>query len=375
MAIVGGGLAGGLLAYALSVRRPEIKVRLIEPQRTLGGNHIWSFFSADIDPADRWIVEPFVDHSWNGYEVRFPQHERTLGVQYNSIRSESFDVRLRDALPADVPVAAEAVSMSATTVALNTQVRMSARAVVDARGAAKTGLLEVGWQKFVGQELRTRTPHGQTLPIVMDATVTQDDGYRFVYVLPLSEDRLFVEDTYYSDGPAISRDVLTARIAAYAAAQGWDVAEVLSEESGALPVAMGGNFEAYWRSGGSAAKIGMRAGLFNAATGYSLPEAVRTAARIVAMPSITGAELVEAMHDHAAVQWQTQGFYRLLNRMVFRAADPTQRLRIYQRFYRLRPQLIERFYAGRSTTLDKMRILAGRPPVPISRALKVLQEN
>ncbi len=375
MAIVGGGLAGGLLAYALSVRRPELKVRLIEPQAGLGGNHVWSFFSADIDPADRWIVEPFIDHSWNGYEVRFPQHSRTLGVQYNSIRSESFDARLRAALPGTVPVAAEAVSLSATTVALNTQARISARAVVDARGAAKTALLEVGWQKFVGQELRTRTPHGQVFPIIMDATVAQDDGYRFVYVLPLAPDRLFVEDTYYSDGPAISRDVFAGRIADYAAAQGWDVAEVMSEESGALPVAMGGNFEAYWQSGGSAAKIGMRAGLFNAATGYSLPEAVRAAARIVAMPSIAGAELVEAMHDHAAAQWQTQAFYRLLNRMVFRAADPTQRLRIYQRFYRLRPQLIERFYAGRSTTLDKIRILAGRPPVPISRALKVLQEN
>jgi lycopene beta-cyclase len=43
-----------------------------------------------------------------------------------------------------------------------------------------------------------------------------------------------------------------------------------------------------------------------------------------------------------------------------------------QRFYRLAPGLIERLYAGQSSLTDKIRILAGRPPVPISAALGVL---
>jgi len=34
--------------------------------------------------------------------------------------------------------------------------------------------------------------------------------------------------------------------------------------------------------------------------------------------------------------------------------------------------LIERFYAGRSTALDKLRVLTGKPPVPISRGLAAL---
>ena len=47
---------------------------------------------------------------------------------------------------------------------------------------------------------------------------------------------------------------------------------------GALPVAMGGDFDAYWRSGGAkVAKAGARAGLFHPTTGYSLPQAVRLA--------------------------------------------------------------------------------------------------
>lgn len=35
-------------------------------------------------------------------------------------------------------------------------------------------------------------------------------------------------------------------------------------------------------------------------------------------------------------------------------------------------RVIERFYAGRSTALDRVRVFAGKPPVPITRALGVL---
>ncbi len=375
LAIVGGGLAGGLLAYALSVKRPDLNVRLIEPEAHFGGNHVWSFFAADIAASDRWIVEPFIDHEWDGYEVRFPRYRRRFDTGYASIRSEHFDPKLRAMLPAAWPVRAGAVDLSPTRVSLDTQVNIAATGVIDARGAADGSFLDVGWQKFLGQELQLAGPHGLTAPIIMDASVPQLDGYRFIYVLPFGPDRLFIEDTYYSDGAAIDRDELAARIADYAKAQGWDVAGVLSEESGALPVTMGGDFEGYWASGGDAAKIGMRAGMFQAATGYSLPLAVRTAAKIVSMQDLSGDALAATLHDFAAAEWKTGGFYRLLNRMAFRAAEPLERFRIYQRFYTLRPGLIERFYAGKSTLFDKGRILAGKPPVPISRAVKVLQET
>jgi lycopene beta-cyclase len=375
LAITGGGLAGGLLAYALSVKRPDLTVRLIEPESHFGGNHVWSFFSADIAPEDRWIVEPFIDHEWDGYDVRFPKHQRRFDTGYASIRSENFDTKLRALLPSDWPVKAGAVDLSPTRVSLDTQVTVEATGVIDARGAADGRFLDVGWQKFLGQELQLATPHGLTAPIIMDASVPQLDGYRFVYVLPFGPDRLFIEDTYYSDGAAIDRDELAARIADYAKSQGWDVTAVLSEENGALPVTLGGDFEGYWASGGAAAKIGMRAGMFQAATGYSLPLAVRTAAKIVSMQDLSGDVLAKELHAFAAAEWQTGGFYRLLNRMAFRAAEPAERFLIYQRFYTLRPKLIERFYAGKSTLFDKARILAGKPPVPIGRALKVLQET
>jgi lycopene beta-cyclase len=60
--------------------------------------------------------------------------------------------------------------------------------------------------------------------------------------------------------------------------------------------------------------------------------------------------------------------------MLFRAAEPGERYRIFQRFYGLAPGLIARFYAGRSNAADKLRILSGRPPVSVSRALAALSK-
>ena len=85
IAIVGGGLAGGLAAYALSVKRPDLSVRLIDPSATFGGNHVWSFFTSDIAPEDWWIVEPFIDHRWDRYETRFPAHTRRFESDRKSV--------------------------------------------------------------------------------------------------------------------------------------------------------------------------------------------------------------------------------------------------------------------------------------------------
>ena len=68
-----------------------------------------------------------------------------------------------------------------------------------------------------------------------------------------------------------------------------------------------------------------------------------------------------------------RGFYRMLDTMLFKAAEPDERYRVLERFYRLAPDLIGRFYAGQSTMADKARILTGRPPVPILRAISALR--
>ena len=85
----GRGLAGGLIALALTLRRPEVRLVVVE-EATVGGNHIWSHFASDVDQSAGWLVEPLIAHRWPAYDVAFPAHARTLAAPYRSITSERF---------------------------------------------------------------------------------------------------------------------------------------------------------------------------------------------------------------------------------------------------------------------------------------------
>ncbi|MDE2560606.1 MAG: lycopene beta-cyclase CrtY [Sphingomonadales bacterium] len=374
IAILGGGLAGGLIALALARHRPDLDVVLFEEGETLGGNHVWSFFGSDVGKAGRDLIAPMVAAAWPGYTVRFPAYERSLSTSYYAITSERFDTAVRRELRrGSVRTGMRAIANTASQASFADGTRIDAAAVIDARGARLMGHLTGGWQKFLGRRLRLAEPHGLDRPVVMDAAVDQLDGYRFVYCLPFAPDEVFVEDTYYSDSPTLGSATLADRIEDYARRQGWKVAEVLDEEQGVLPVVSGGDFEAFWRATGEdTAHAGTRAGLFHPLTSYSLPEAVRFALALARRDDLSASALAAFSRDHARRHWQRGGFYRSLSAMLFGAALPTERYRVLERFYRLDQRLIERFYAGRSTGADKVRVLAGKPPVPLFKALGVL---
>jgi lycopene beta-cyclase len=374
IAILGGGLAGGLIALALARHRPDLTLLLVEQDAQLGGNHVWSFFSTDTDQPATELLAPMLTASWPDYTVHFPGQHRTLHTSYCTMTSESLDAAVRAALPADAILSGQSVlSCSATEVSLGDGGLINAGGVIDARGIRNVDNLTGGWQKFVGQRLKLSAPHGLERPIVMDATVEQIDGYRFMYALPFAPDEVFLEDTYYSDSPVLDRPLLAGRIKEYAAARGWQIESVISHEHGVLPVVAGGNFDAFWQAGGEdTARAGTRAGLFHSLTSYSVPDAVRFALALAQESALDGASLTAFSARWAAQHWRTQTYYRMLSAMLFAAAEPEGRRHVLQRFYRLDAGLIERFYSGRSTAFDKFRILAGIPPVPISRALGVL---
>ena len=372
--ILGGGLAGGLSALAVKAARPDLDVALVEPG-AIGGNHLWSFFASDVSTTGMALVEPLVTHQWAGHAVRFPAYRRRLKGSYRTIESEALDRSVRAALPADRILSRRATVASPISVTLDDGEVMSAGAVLDTRGFADAPVgLSCGWQKFFGQVLTVPAGHGLDCPIVMDACVDQSEGYRFVYCLPFSPNELFVEDTYYSETPDLHPTRLERRIAAYAEAQGWAVSAVTRQESGVLPVLIGGDFNSFWPATDRTARGGVRAGLFHPLTSYSLPDAVRFAVWL-AKDAPIDARLGVAARDYAQRHWRRGRFDRLLARMLLRAADPPQRFRILERFYRLPEPLIARFYAGRSTFADRARILAGRPPVSVPRAFAAMMET
>ncbi|MFC7552948.1 lycopene beta-cyclase CrtY [Pseudoroseomonas wenyumeiae] len=287
--LAGGGLANGLIALRLRQRRPELRLLLVEAGPRLGGDHTWSFFEADLTAAQRDWVAPLVAHRWDGYEVRFPARHRQLSSGYASVTSARFHDQLSRVLGNAVRLEAPVAHLAADGATLADGKVLPAAAVIDGRGPDAAAELALGYQKFLGQEVRLAVPHGLRRPIVMDATVEQLDGYRFLYVLPLDDRRLLIEDTRYADGPDLDKPALRRAIAAYAAAQNWRIRTVLREEEGVLPVALDGDIQAYWQARAATPQAGLRAALFHPTTGYSLPDAVRLADAIAAAPALDAA--------------------------------------------------------------------------------------
>ena len=366
-ALVGGGLQNGLIALALRAHQPAARIGVIERGPAIGGNHTWCFHAGDLDPERARWIEPLVVTRWPGYDVAFPSHTRRLDSPYACVTSARLAEVVTRSLARSgselwlqstaIEVGADRVVVRAASGATE---ELRARVVIDARGPDAGQPSACGWQKFLGQEVVLDAPHGLDRPMLMDATVSQLDGFRFVYVLPLGVDRLLVEDTYFSECPYLDVAALRERITAYVAERGWTVASIEREEVGVLPLPWSGDAP----STASPLVAGYSGGWFHPVTGYSFPIAWRLAELIATTEPehLFGATL----DGHARAHGRQVRFAQRLNRMLFHWFASADRYRVLERFYRLPEDTIRRFYALELTGMDRARILLGRPPRGLS---------
>ncbi|RZA08152.1 MAG: lycopene cyclase [Proteobacteria bacterium] len=359
---VGAGLANSLLAYRLKQKNPSLEILLLEAAAGPRADRTWSFYESDVSPEIWAWLSPLAEKIWPGYDVKFPKLSRGLDkARYASLRGET--LLEKAGLLKLVSWNTEVSSVEPGGVTLASGEKLVALGVVDGRGqgAARPGA--EGYQKFFGLQVRLKAPHGITRPVVMDATVPQDGGYRFFYLLPWDERRLLVEDTYYANDPSLDRLKLKAGVEAYIKKQGWEIEAIEGEEASALPIP-------YFPPSGhpGSAEIGVAAGLFHPVTGYSVPYAAAVAERWDPLAPDAVMQLLRLRADLS----KRHSFYYLLNRMLFLAADAGGRRQIFEKFYGLPEGLAQRFYAGRSSLVDQALILSGRPPVAIAPAIRAM---
>jgi lycopene beta-cyclase len=363
--LVGGGLQSALIVLAMLAERPDARVALVERDPRLGGNHTWSFHAADVPEAARHLVEPLVTAAWSGYDVAFPGLTRTIGARYAAVSSERLAEvvagRLAGRPGCTLLTDAEVTQLDSNSVALGDGRTVRGQLVVDARGPDHVAFEPCGYQKFVGLELELAKPHDRPRPMLMDARVRQNDGFRFFYVLPLSDRKVLVEDTYFSDGPELEPAKLREEILAYATQAGFVVSDIVREERGVLPLPSRGMGEPAPRS---PLVAGYAGGWFHPATGYSFPVALRLALYLANAPvrDVFGADWEKLVAEHRS-QFR---YATLLNRMLFGAFAPSGRWNALERFYRMPEETIHRFYALAMTRGDRVRLLCGRPPRGIS---------
>lgn len=373
--IVGGGLAGCLFFMAMKSAHPKLHILLLEKNDRLGGNHTWCLHDTDIPAGARSWFFPLLSKSWYEYEVHFPQFSRTLHGAYHAIKSEDLASKVMASRSARIEFNCEVTKIQAVPESEDIEIHLSdgkkvlTQSLLLARGWKPVkDQKTVGWQKFVGLELKLKNSHGLIGPILKDAQVQQIDGYRFVYSLPFSEQHLLVEDTYYSNHSGLKVDRIEKEILHYAERKNWQVDKVLRREIGSLPLSMVPMklAVAEWPS------IGAESDFINPVTGYTLPTTLRLVQALIDRSNFTIPSMKRVIGDVLRKEGQRQKYYAMLNRMMFLAAKNEQRYRILERFYHLPEPVIDRFYSGQISIFDQARILIGKPPVPVRDALKAI---
>jgi lycopene beta-cyclase len=373
----GCGLASGLSAFLVRQKHPAARILVLDAGRPSHWDQTWSFQTVPARlhtddskvfqaPDQSWLA-PFLSGYWPRYEVQFPGLRRVLNLPYASLRYRDFIQQLQKHLGPAYRSGVWISQVEPQAVILSDGSRIQARCVVDARGWDQLPAGSAsGFQKFVGLQLRLKETHGLQHPILMDATVPQVDGFRFMYVLPWSERSVLIEDTHYSLDPNIDNEAYQREILQYAQRKSWIVEEVLGFEQGSLPIPLYGQERP---ETGVMPTIGVRAGLFHPTTGYSIYEAIMIAEAIARETRWDAAALGKKLQQFTQERWRQHEFYRRLNNMLFLASAEDQRYRVLEKFYEHEESLVARFYSGQTSARDKLAILSGKPPVPVSKGL------
>lgn len=372
--IVGGGLAGSLLLQALQVRHPNLKYLLVEKSDRLGGNRAWAFHDADLSESSKTWFPPLITKSWDGYDVSFPDYTRAFFSRYHCVSAAELDSKLRARYAKSIRFNESIVGIKQgddCEITFQSGEVIHAATVVVAQGwetPHQTG----AWQKYVSLDLELEEPHGLERVLLMDARVPQIDGFRFFYLLPWSENRLHIEDTYYSHHTILKVERIHQEILNYIERRQWKVKSIQRNVSGTLPLIL--NLPAK-RSKNDLPAIGAASGFFHPVTGYTLPILLRQIDAITERSNLTIPSIKKALSKVETDAKVRLRYYWLMNRLLFKAAEPTERYRILAHFYRMPEGLIQRFYSGETNIFDQLRLALGKPPVPYRKAFQVFRED
>jgi len=354
--IAGAGVAGSLAALAMARLRPEVPLLLVGEGPHFGGGRTLFLLDEELGEEERDLLAPLVSHRWEGFYVAFSGGGgRKLKLACHAVPGERIDAAVRAALrPEQYRLDAKIVAVRDSSLLLHGGETLKGDGALDARGPASSSVLELAWRRSAARTYHFPAPHRVDLPVAADAAVAQGEGCRFFACLPLSADRLRVEEIHHSSVRTLDEAAAGARIEDYLALRGWEGGALEAKESAVCPLALGGDFPAYWRIGGArVAKLGARGGFPHPATGCPLAEAARSALLLTRQADFRGEALHDLFEGRAVALWKKREIYRGFSRLLLKGGACA-----LDELFRLEPETIAAFHAERLGLVDKRRITA-----------------
>jgi lycopene beta-cyclase len=354
--IAGGCAAGCLAALARARLRPDVPLLIVEERERFGGHCFHHLFTDEVDADAQSLLTAIPGQRWPGFYLAFPGLARNLKGSIGGFIPDALHRVMMETLrPDQYRLGTKVVAVREDAVVLDGGETIKAEGALDARGAANLSMLELLYETRVERQIITEAPHRLDRPLLIDATIEQTLGFGFIQAFPLGPDRLRVAKLLVSER-AQPDEAADARLEHYLGTRGWRTTEVVDRCALARPLPMGGDFRAFWRIGGArVAKLGLRGGFFNPATGRTLADAARNGVLLAAQKDFGGAVLHDLFEEEARQAWKRREPQRSVNAAIAAAAPEARRM-VAERLYRLDPGTIQRFRSDRLGVLDRRKI-------------------
>ena len=393
IAIIGGGLAGLSLAARLAAPRfQHLRVVVLEPRTQYVRDKTWCYWaggSAKNNVNESHLQpHPFqasVAMRWPSWEVMCgeagsPSYECVTNTGqhcYEMIPADRFYENAERLLAATAQVKLSKgvtivdVADKVDRVVIETSIgKINARLVFDSRPPVT--LSKASWiQRFQGFELEADAPvFDVNCATLMDFSVStkadsQAGRVHFIYVLPLSDRRALVEDTWFAPVNDACDDVdYQSQIKAYLKCRfGLERYQILHREQGALPM----DPELLpSKASGRIIKIGAGGGMARASSGYAFFETQRACDAIVeklAEPNLLAHDFQLPRWRGDVSYWMDAVFLRVLKQ--YPALAPKI---FFDLFAKVSPDALARFLSGVATPLDVARVVSACPKIPFLKA-------
>ena len=278
-----GVLGSGPAALSLAAEAAALgaRVTLVAPEPTHPWKPNYCLWSDELSPS----TEVTVEHRWSEVTVATALGVHELRRDYVKLDGLALQRRLLSALEARSARIVDQRAVQLEHLGTESRIHSSSggtlrvRAVVDASGANSRFVERLHRRKPAYQMaygLFLEAPgHGfdterATLMDFRRAMPSAVEPPSFLYVLPLSDRRIFVEETSLAHRPAVSMDLLRERLDARLQTLGLGTAARTGEELCAIPMGLG--LPAH---GQSVVPFGAAASMVHPASGYSIAHTLR----------------------------------------------------------------------------------------------------
>lgn len=394
---LGGGLWSLLLTILLAKDFPFLKILILEKSKDIGGNHIWSFFGDKryYSKELEIILSSCVVKSWDRVEIHFPSISKELLSPYHSISSQSLKQAIFNIKSTNDNIhiflnqsqyKVEQNTLNFSPSPIDEPIKIFFTYLFDSRPKINHTSFS-GYQTFFGLEILFSTMYDKERyknPVLMDGSVVQGvitdekdpkifqhNSFRFMYVLPFSENHFLIEDTQLSLSSTMNETEAEKNILDYAKKIG-KIQDIKRKEKGSLPIPLTKE-NIQMTNYLNHIPIGlMGGGYFHPSTGYSLPYVISfyriLKKNIIKKKTINTSLFTPIKKNHF--------FYILINRFLL-LSQKKQSInigyKIFERFYSLPVDVVMRFYLAKTSFCDMLTILFySRSPIPYCEALKLL---